>query len=102
MNFARDRGARQSLNNFWTSHRVVLGVAGKCVAGVLWNRFVLRRSVKMLFGNRKLPSIEAGHYKNTAAAATEVMPVPESVSISMSENIGAPCNPLVKKGALLL
>ena len=56
----------------------------------------------MLFGNRKLPSIEAGHYKNTAAAATEVMPVPESVSISMSENIGAPCNPLVKKGALLL
>lgn len=56
----------------------------------------------MFFRNRKLPSIEAGHYKNTAQSPTEVMPVPEVVSISMSENIGAPCKVLVKKGDRVL
>ncbi len=52
----------------------------------------------MLFKNRRLPSIEAGHYKNTAQSQTEVMPIPATVSISMSENIGAPCKVLVEKG----
>ena len=52
----------------------------------------------MLFGNKRLPSIEAGHYKNTAGSATQVMPTPERVSLSMSENIGAPCKVLVNKG----
>ncbi|MCR5487218.1 MAG: electron transport complex subunit RsxC [Lachnospiraceae bacterium] len=52
----------------------------------------------MLFGTRRLPSIEAGHYKNTAAMPTQEMPIPAVVSLSMSENIGAPCSPLVKKG----
>lgn len=47
---------------------------------------------------KHLPSIDAGHYKNTAGCETEIMPVPEIVKISMSQHIGAPCQPLVKKG----
>ena len=47
---------------------------------------------------RHLPSIDAGHYKNTAGSATEIMPVPDIVKISMSQHIGAPCQPLVAKG----
>ena len=47
---------------------------------------------------RHLPSIDAGHYKNTSGSATEVMPVPDIVKISMSQHIGAPCKPLVQAG----
>jgi electron transport complex protein RnfC len=47
---------------------------------------------------KHLHSINAGHYKNTASCETEVMPIPDIVKISMSQNIGAPCKPLVKKG----
>ena len=47
---------------------------------------------------KHLPSIDAGHYKNTAESATEIMPVPDIVKISMSQHIGAPCQPLVQKG----
>ena len=50
-------------------------------------------------GQKKhLPSIHVPHHKNTAASETVAMPVPDEVSISMSQNIGAPCNPLVEKG----
>ncbi|SDZ92822.1 electron transport complex protein RnfC [Lachnospiraceae bacterium NK3A20] len=52
----------------------------------------------MLFRKKHLTSIDAGHYKNTADKQTEVMPVPAMVKLSMSQNIGAPCKPLVKKG----
>ncbi len=52
----------------------------------------------MLFKPKHLDSIDAGHYKNTAKCATEIMPVPDIVRISMSQHIGAPCTPLVKKG----
>ena len=55
-----------------------------------------------MFGAKHLNSIHAGHYKNTAGCATEVMPVPDVVKISMSQNIGAPCKPLVKKGDAVL
>jgi electron transport complex protein RnfC len=55
-----------------------------------------------MFGAKHLNSIHAGHYKNTAGCATEVMPVPNVVKISMSQNIGAPCKPLVKKGDSVL
>ena len=51
-----------------------------------------------MFRAKHLNSISAGHYKNTAGSETEVMPVPSVVKISMSQNIGAPCKPLVKKG----
>lgn len=52
----------------------------------------------MIFRRKHLSSIDAGHYKHTCDSATEVMPIPSVVKISMSENIGAPCKPLVKKG----
>lgn len=47
---------------------------------------------------KRLPSIDAGHYKNTASSATQIMPIPDVVKISMSQHIGAPCKPLVEKG----
>ena len=47
---------------------------------------------------KHLHSINAGHYKNTAGRETEIMPIPDIVKISLSQNIGAPCQPLVKKG----
>ena len=49
---------------------------------------------------KHLPSIHVSHYKHTAGCATEVMPVPDVVKISMSQHIGAPCKPLVQKGDL--
>ena len=47
---------------------------------------------------KHLPSIHVPHHKNTAACETVTMPIPDEVSISMSQNIGAPCQPLVEKG----
>ena len=47
---------------------------------------------------KHMPSIHVPHHKNTSASETVTMPVPDEVSISMSQNIGAPCNPLVAKG----
>ena len=47
---------------------------------------------------KHLHSIHVSHYKNTAGSATEVMPIPDVVKISMSQHIGAPCKPLVQKG----
>lgn len=47
---------------------------------------------------KHLPSINAGHYKNTAACETEIMPVPAVVRIPLSQHIGKPCDPVVQKG----
>ena len=47
---------------------------------------------------KHMPSIHVPHHKNTSASETVTMPVPDEVSISMSQNIGAPCSPLVAKG----
>ena len=47
---------------------------------------------------KHLPSIHVPHHKNTAGRETEVMPIPDVVKICMSQNIGAPCKPLVEKG----
>ena len=47
---------------------------------------------------RHLQSIKVSHEKHTAACETQVMPIPDTVIISMSQHIGAPCSPLVKKG----
>ncbi len=52
----------------------------------------------MLIQKRRLPSVKTGHFKNTASFETEVMAIPDVVKISMSQNIGAPCSPTVKKG----
>ena len=58
-----------------------------------------KEGFKHMSSNAKhLPSIDAGHYKNTAGCETEVMPIPDVVKISMSQHIGAPCKPLVAKG----
>ena len=48
--------------------------------------------------HKHLHSIHVSHYKHTAGCATEVMPIPDVVKISMSQHIGAPCKPLVQKG----
>lgn len=47
---------------------------------------------------RHLNSIHVSHEKHTAACETEIMAIPETVCISMSQHIGAPCKPLVAKG----
>lgn len=47
---------------------------------------------------KHLQSIHVEHNKHTANCATEFMPVPDTVYISMSQHIGAPCKPLVAKG----
>lgn len=47
---------------------------------------------------KHLRSIDAGHYKNTAECATEAIPIPDIVKISMSQHIGKPCQPIVAKG----
>ena len=61
-----------------------------------------KEGFKHMSSNAKhLPSIDAGHYKNTAGCETEIMPIPDVVKISMSQHIGAPCNPLVKVGDLV-
>ena len=52
----------------------------------------------MISRARHLPSIDAGHYKNTAKCETIEMPVPDVVKIPLSQHIGAPCKPLVSKG----
>ena len=48
--------------------------------------------------NKHLQSIKVSHEKHTAACETQTMPIPDTVCISMSQHIGAPCKPLVKKG----
>jgi electron transport complex protein RnfC len=46
--------------------------------------------------------IKLDHHKVTAGSPIERMPLPEKVVISMQQNIGAPCAPLVKKGENVL
>lgn len=48
--------------------------------------------------SKHLQSVHVEHYKHTAGCATEVMPIPDVVKISMSQHIGAPCKPLVAAG----
>jgi electron transport complex protein RnfC len=47
---------------------------------------------------RVLNSIHLEHRKSTMDLATEVMPVPDRVYISVVQHIGAPCEPLVEPG----
>lgn len=42
--------------------------------------------------------VHVPHYKNTANKQSIEMPAPKSVTISMSQHIGAPCKPVVKVG----
>lgn len=52
------------------------------------------RPVKYIHGGTHL-----AHNKNTAEAESVVMPCPAVVNIPLSQHIGAPCTPVVKKGA---
>ena len=47
---------------------------------------------------RVLNSIHLEHRKSTMDLATEVLPVPDRVYISVVQHIGAPCEPLVEPG----
>ena len=47
---------------------------------------------------RTFGGINAEHHKNTANTESVIMPCPEQVVITMNQNIGAPCKPLVKAG----
>ena len=51
------------------------------------------RPVRLIRGG-----VHLDHKKNTAECETIVMPAPETVYIPLSQHIGAPCNPVVKKG----
>ncbi len=51
------------------------------------------RPVKRLFGGANLP-----HFKRTAESETVLMPPPSTVRIPLSQHIGAPAKPVVKKG----
>ena len=51
------------------------------------------RPVKKIRGGLHLE-----HYKNTAECETIVMPAPHTVYIPLSQHIGVPANPIVKKG----
>ncbi len=46
--------------------------------------------------------LKVPHNKITEHSTVEVFPLPEKVIISMQQNIGAPCTPLVKKGDKVL
>ena len=47
---------------------------------------------------KHLRSAHVEHHKNTAGMAIVPMTIPERVYIPMSQNIGAPCQPVVAKG----
>jgi electron transport complex protein RnfC len=51
--------------------------------------------------SKHLPAVHVAHHKNTAESPTEKMPVPDKVYISMSQHIGAPCQPKVAVGDLV-
>lgn len=46
----------------------------------------------------RLNGITLAHKKGTEDSVTVDLPLPEKVKISMSQHMGAPCTPLVKKG----
>ncbi len=49
-------------------------------------------------GNKTLPGVHVPHHKNTNDSVPQAMPVPAKVYISLHMHMGAPCNPLGKKG----
>ncbi|MBQ3417068.1 MAG: electron transport complex subunit RsxC [Ruminococcus sp.] len=45
--------------------------------------------------------VHVPHHKNTAHTESVEMPIPKTVTIPMSQHIGAPCTPLVKPGDIV-
>ena len=44
------------------------------------------------------PGVRVPHNKDTAQKATVKLPIPELIILTMSQHVGAPCTPVVKKG----
>lgn len=59
---------------------------------------ILKERKVSYMSQKHLRSIKVGHFKHTAVNQTEVMPIPDEVTIPLSQHIGAPCTPIVKKG----
>lgn len=51
---------------------------------------------------RRLAGAHVPHHKNTEQMETQQCPIPERVVIPMLQHMGAPCDPLVKKGDPIL
>ena len=47
---------------------------------------------------RRLNGIHVKHHKNTENCETKQFPMPARLTVLMSQAMGAPCTPLVKKG----
>jgi len=77
---------------------MVLFVRVCCIMHYVWICTNCRKEGLKEMSHKHLHSIHVNHYKHTADHATEVMPIPDVVKISMSQHIGAPCKPLVSKG----
>lgn len=77
---------------------MVLFVRLCCIMHYVWICTNCRKEGLKEMSHKHLHSIHVNHYKHTADHATEVMPIPDVVKISMSQHIGAPCKPLVSKG----
>lgn len=46
---------------------------------------------------KSAPGVKVPHYKDTAQMETVQLPLPEQVILTMSQHVGAPCEPVVKK-----
>ena len=44
------------------------------------------------------PGVSVPHYKDTAHLETVRMPIPDQILLTMSQHVGAPCEPVVKRG----
>lgn len=51
---------------------------------------------------KKLHCIHLHHHKNTENSATVHLPLPKTVTVPMSQSMGTPCDPTVKKGDAVL
>lgn len=52
----------------------------------------------MSFLQKTMKGAKIGHFKNTENCPSTAMPLPKEVCISMSQHMGPPCSPTVKKG----
>jgi electron transport complex protein RnfC len=52
-------------------------------------------------GKKSLHGVTVRHCKNTADSKTEIMPIPDRVYIAMVQQMGAPCEAVVKVGDMV-
>jgi len=56
---------------------------------------------QIIKANRTKRGVHVPHHKNTNGVGFVEMPTPEKVTVAMSQNIGAPCTPVVKNGEMV-